>query len=634
MPTPLRPVSTACTLALALAASAQTRPLPHPLDTTTEHDAAVAAGTRARDGRPGPDAWTDHARYVIDAELDPDLALVRGQASMTYYNRSKEPVDQLVIHLRQNLHAPTALRNTEVEVTGGMKIDRLQLAGRHVPNLLDGTVLTLLPREPIAPGAEATVEVGFSFEVPAGEAPRMGREGTELYFLGYWYPQFAVRDDVDGWVAEQYLGGSEFYMPYADYEVALTLPAGWLVQATGTLQNPGEVLTEKARAALASATAGRTPTRVVTAEDLENGTATLPGRGGRLTWRFAAKNVRDFAISAASCYVWDASRAEVGDRDGDGTPDTCLVQALYRPEARTWRLATRHGKHAIEWMSRHVLPYPWPHATVVEGILGGGMEYPMITLCGDQGGVGAMQSLIAHELAHMWFPMIVGSNEKAHVWQDEGIVDFYTELIEASYWKRKKAGTKTIAICRKAAALGDDREPLMRHADYLVDRSNYYMVGYVKPAALLHQLAGMFGRERVLAALAEYADAWKYAHPRPIDFFRSMNASLGQDLDWYWSCWWAETWTLDHAVGEVRAAADHTEIVVEDRSRAFLPATVEVTYEGGETAEAVVPVATWLTGARTATLRFGPGVVRVVIDPRHTSLDVDPSNNRWSRPGR
>lgn len=630
MATPFAHASVVIAL-VTLTAAAQGRPLPHPIDPTPEYAAALANGVRTAKGRPGAAAWTDYARYVIDAELDPELCRVRGHVVMTYVNRSGAPIEDLVIHLRQNLHAPTARRNIEVEVTGGMTIERLMLGSAEAPHWIDGTVLTIQLREQLAAGAEATVEMDFAFKVPAGEAPRMGRDGTDLFFLGYWYPQFAVHDDVDGWVAEQYMGGSEFYMPYADYEVAVTVPAGYLVQATGTLTNADAVLTEKARAALTAAATSDKPVAIVSAADLEAGAITQPGLDSRLTWRFSATNVRDFAISAANCYVWDACRAKVGDRDGDGADDYCLAQTLYRVQARTYLRSARYARHAIEWMSQHIAPYPWPHATVVEGILGGGMEYPMITLCGDVPMPFGLQSLIAHELAHMWFPMQVGSNEKANVWQDEGLVDFCTDLMEASYWKRRRNGIRKATEYRFYASTGSDREPLLTHGDHLLATASYGLIGYTKPAALLHQLAGQFDYDAVLAGLSDYAMAWRYRHPRPLDFFRSMDTSLGHELDWYWSCWWAETWTLDHAIASVEVTATGTEVVVADRGRAFLPAIVSVLYEDSTVAEQVVPIGVWLRGEREAKLTFGPNVIKVVIDPRHTSLDVDLGNNIWKR---
>ncbi|MFO1078255.1 MAG: M1 family metallopeptidase [Planctomycetota bacterium] len=612
----------------AVAAAAQQRPLPHPLPESPEHAAAVAAGRRTAQGRPGPAAWRDRASYRITAELDPDLCLVRGSAAMSYHNGSPEHLGELLLHLRQNIHLPAARRNVDVEVTDGMRVDRILVGGKEAGHWLDGTILHVTLDDVLPPGGDVALAMDFAFTVPDGDSPRMGREGNELFFLGYWYPQFAVRDDVDGWVAEQYLGESEFYMPYADYEVAFTAPKGFLVQATGTLQNPTEVLTPKALGALAGAGASDAAVPIVDAEDLAAGNATLPGRDGRLTWRFAATNVRDFAISCASCYVWDAQGTDVGDRDGDGAADRCLIHALYRPRARTWTRQTRYAAHAITWMSHHVLPYPWPHATVVEGILGGGMEYPMMTLCGDGGAPQFAQGLTAHELGHMWFPMQVGSNETADGWLDEGLTDFCTTLIEADYWQRRNRAGSAAAEYLAVAASGHDREPLLRHADHLALPGSYGFNCYTKPKALLHQLAGITSYDDVLRGLSEYAAAWRWRHPQPLDFFRSMNSSLGQDLDWYWSSWWAETWTLDHAIAAIEVLPDGgTAVTVEDKGLAFLPATVKVAYKGGRTEAQVVPVATWLAGTRRAVLKFGPDVVGATVDPDRVTLDVDRDND-------
>ena len=619
-------------LALVGGLAAQARPLPHPLEPSRAFREAVVAGTRTTTGRPGPRHWTDVAHYEIRAELSPHDARLRGSAKLTYHNRSPVELDSLYAHARQNLHAPAAVRNVVVEVTGGCELERWQQDGKDVLTRLDGTVVEVLLQQPLASGAKTTLSVDFAFTVPDGEAPRMGREGHDLYFLGYWYPQFAVHDDVRGWVAEPYLGESEFYMPWADYDVAFTVPEGWLVQATGTLQNAAEVLPEAALQALATAATSATTVAIVTAEDLAAGTTTRTSAAGTHTWRFQATNVRDFAIATANCWRWDAVAADVGDRDGDGTADRCLVQTFYRPRATSWRNACRYAQHAIARLSSQVLPYPWPHATVVEGILGGGMEYPMLVLCGDQRAPFPLQSLIAHELAHMWFPMQVGNDETAHGWQDEGLADFYTAWLEQDFWKQQRPSAARRDYL-SVAGEGLDREPLLRHADHLQHAESYVFVCYTKPTAVLQQLAHLVGQDRLLAALRDYATAWRYRHPMPEDFFASLDKSLGQDLGWYWSTWWAETWTLDHAIATVRATGDGkgSEVVVEDRGLAPHPALVRVRFADGSHAEQTGPVGTWLAGARSAGLTFAGRVDEALLDPAEHTLDVVRENNRWAR---
>lgn len=621
-----------CSLLCSAPLLAQGRPLPHPLEPTPEWQAAVARGTRTADGRPGAAHWTDFAHYELTAELAPELAHVTGTARMTYRNRGPDELRSLFLHARQNLYGPGALRNVRVQQTGGMQLERWQVDGESALALVDGTVVELMLPKPLPSGGACTVGVDFAFDVPDGEAPRMGRDGHELFFLGYWYPQFAVHDDVRGWVAEPYLGCSEFYMPWADYDVAFTVPAGFLVQATGVLQNPQDVLTAAARTALATAAAATKPVTIVGKEQLARHELTATPANGTLTWRFQARNVRDFAIATCNRWLWHAVATEVGDRDGDGTADTCLVHTFHRPEAVTWQRACRFAQHAIARMSHHVLPYPWPQASVVEGILGGGMEYPMLVLCGDQGAPFPLQSLIAHELAHQWFPMQVGSDETAHGWQDEGVVDFYTAILEREFWKLQRPSAAQRDYVSVAAA-GLDREPLARHDDHLQFADGYVFGCYTKPTAVLQQLCGMLGEPRVLAALREYATDWRYHHPLPEDFFAAMNRSLGEDLDWYWSTWWYETWTLDHAIAAVRTAADgkSTEVVVEDRGRAPHPVCVRAVLADGTVDERTVPVATWLAGARSVTLTFAGRLDEVTLDPRRVTLDLDRGNDHWER---
>ncbi len=610
---------------------AQTRPLPHPLEPSAAWLAAIERQTRTQDGRPGPASWTNYAQYSIVAELLPDTARVQGRVEMTFHNRSPEEVASLWIHLRQNLHAPDAVRNIPVEVTGGIELGQWTVDGNGAHTAQRGTRLELFLPEPLPGDGKAKVAVEFAFTVPDGEAPRMGRVGNELFFLGYWYPQFAVCDDVRGWVVEPYLGESEFYMGYADYDVAFTAPKGWLVQATGTLQNPAAVLPETIRKDLATAASGDAIVRVVTKEHhAGNGIATADAAPTR-TWRFRGEKVRDFAIATSPHYLWDATSVVVGDRDGDGKDDRCLVQVMYRPEAVTWRNACHFAQHTIGTLSRDLAPYPWPHATTVEGILGGGMEYPMLVLCGDQRTPFANQSLIAHELAHMWFPMLVGSDETAFGWQDEGLVDWFTARLERDYWKQQRPSAAQRDYL-SVVSLGLDREPMLTHADHLQHETSYVYLCYTKPAAVLQQLAGMLGEDKVAAALREYTRTWAFAHPTPEDFFATMNRALGQDLGWYWSTWWTETWTLDHAIAAVRATADGkgSEVVVEDHGRAPHPARVQVTFADGMTAEQTVPVTRWLAGERSVVLTFPGKVTAAKLDPAQTTLDIERSNDTWT----
>ncbi len=602
------------------------RVVPYPIDLPDDFAAAIAKGTRSENGRPGAKYWTNTARYRIDAELDPAAARLVGKAELTYVNRSPDELEQLVLHAYQDLMKAGAPRTRTVVATPGFELGSVHLGERKLTARASDTRIFVRLPEALAPGKEVTLTVEWAFDVPkAGTAPRMGHEAENVYYLGYWYPQFAVYDDVEGWVADPHRGNGEFYMDYADYDLNITVPQGYLVRATGELQNATEVLLPKAIDALAKAAAEREVVHVVDEADHKAGTVTATSPSGKLTWKFRAENVRDAAVSIARTYLWDATHATVKDKHGPGKDGTCMIHAVYEPKSGDWVRAAQYARHTIEYMSAHVHAYPWPHMTACEGIIGGGMEYPMMTICGGR----QPASVIAHELIHMWFPMLVGSNEKRFAWQDEGFTSFWTTLCRDDFQQRDSGPRRDVLGYAGTVARGGD-VVCMRHAD-AYGEDDFGFASYSKPAAILHQLRGLLGDATFFAAFRRYAADWAFKHPYPYDFFRSFSDAAGQDLEPYFRTWFFEAWKLEHAIADVAASADATVVTVEDRGRALHPCVVEATFEGGKTERQTVPVATWSSGRR-AQLRFAGNATKVVIDPDTTSLDCNRKNNQWTAP--
>lgn len=615
-----------CTWAGALLAQAPAAParvVPYPIDLPAEFVQAIDQGTRTLVGAPGPKHWTNYARYRLEAQLDPEAARLTGRASMTYVNRSPDELTSLVVHLYQDMLREGQQRTRTVQTTEGFELLAARIDGKEVRARARDTLLTLRLPQPLPSGGEITVEIDYTFRVPvAGTAPRMGHEKEDVFYLGYWYPQFAVYDDVEGWVADPYRGNGEYYMGYADYDLAITAPVGYLVRATGDLVNPDEVLTEAARKALARAASTRDVVPVITREDHEAGTVTATSPTGQLTWRFRAENVRDCAVSIARTYLWDAGHAVVQDKHGPGKHGTCAIHAVYEPDSGDWARAVEYARHTIEFMSARVLPYPWPHMTCCEGIIGGGMEYPMMTIVGGRRPAGT----IAHELIHMWFPMLVGSNEKRFAWQDEGFTSFWTTLCRDDFTGGTNGPRRDVLTYGAVVARGGD-VVCMRHADtYGTD--NFGFASYSKPAAVLHQLRGLLGDETFFAAFRRYASDWAFKHPYPYDFFRSFQQSAGQDLEPYFRTWFFEAWRLDHAIAGVEVGERETTVLVVDRGRAVHPCTVEATFADGSTQREVVPAATWQQATR-AMVTFSGKAVKVELDPDLTTLDCERDNNRW-----
>jgi hypothetical protein len=625
------------------------RPVPNPLQVPGSFQNALAQGTRSVTGAPGPRYWQQWARYRIRASVDVQARTLAGSATVAYHNRSPDTLRVLVMKLWQNHHAPGAVRNEEAEVTGGVRLGRVAVGGEALAPaesgegpryLVEGTSLSLVPARPVPPGDSVRIEVEWSFRLAQqGIGGRMGYSRDNLLYLAYWYPQMAVYDDVVRWHRDPFRGTAEFYMGFASYEYTVDAPEGWVVMGTGELANPEQVLAPAVLERWRRAARSDSVVHVLTAADFGAGKATARAPGGRLQWTFRADTVRDVAFGVARQSRWDAARTPVGDRDGDGRLDHALVQAFWRQDAPRWARAVRYGQHSITHHSAFTgLGYPYPHMTAVEGedIIGGGMEYPMTTLIGsyNQAGDTALYAVTAHELAHMWVPMIVGVDETRHGWMDEGTTDFNENEAWNDFYRG--AGDAHLRAQRQYADFaraGADAE-LLVWTDFHFPPGVGTFATYTKPAVLLWALRGLLGEETFLRGYRKYLADWRFRHPKPYDFFNAFNAAAGRDLGWFWSTWYGERWTLDHAVRGVADGADGTTITIEDRGLAPMPARLVVTRADGRTERREVPVETWLSGARTATITVLAGsspVVRVEIDPEMRFPDVDRANNVWTR---
>jgi hypothetical protein len=276
--------------------------------------------------------------------------------------------------------------------------------------------------------------------------------------------------------------------------------------------------------------------------------------------------------------------------------------------------------------------------TSVEGtdIIGGGMEYPMFTLMGSYQGRGAfnLYSVTAHELAHMWVPMIVGANEKRHAWMDEGATTFLENQTEPDYWPDLPDQDEADVEGYLQVARAELEQSMMRHHDYYEPGPAGGTASYQKPASLLVTLRSLLGEDVFMEGYQTFIREWSFKHPSPWDFFNTFERVSGQDLDWFWSSWYYETWALDQAVASVESAGDGTVVTIADHGFAPMPARVRISTTGGGTLEREIPVTHWLSGAVSAQIRIPASageVTRVEIDPDGGFPDLDRSNNIWTR---
>lgn len=607
---------------------------------------AVEGETRTMSGKPGADYWTQRADYDIDVELIPADTLVKGKTTISYHNNSPDSLSRLFMELTQNFHKKGVQRGSRAEVTGGVNLHKVAVANNDLEVMqssraqtgyyVNGTLLMLKPQQTVAPGETVEITVAWDFKVPQrGISGRMGYNKDNLFYIGYWYPKMRVYDDVNGWFTDQFKGTAEFYDEFGNYNVDITAPEQWMVASTGKLTNAKEVLKKDIYERLQKGHSSDTVVNVVTKKDF--GAVTKSTESGTVTWNFKANNIRDFAFSATKESMWDATRSKVDDRDGDGQADYISINAIYRSSAPLWTNGAEFTRHAISFLSDFTdLAYPWPHMTSVEGggIIGGGMEYPMMTIIGSYNGQPAqsLYGVIAHELSHMWVPMQVSSNERRYAWMDEGATTFNEAQAKKDRYPNGNFEQNDFQSYLNITGTGLEG-PIMRWSDYHYNGFAYGVASYPKPGSMLVTLRGLLGKDTFQKAYRSYLKRWRYKHPYPWDMFNTFEDVSGRDLDWFWRSWYYETWTLDQAVGSVSKTENGTRIVIEDHGQVPMPATVEITLSDGSKMTREIPVETWLKGATKTTISLNNDktVTKVVIDPERKFPDADRTNNDWSK---
>jgi len=592
---------------------------------------------RTGSGAPGPAYWQQRVDYRIRATLDTAARAVSGEERITYTNNSPDTLRYLWLHLEQNLFN-SASRGAQLYdresrwgtagAEGGFTIRSVTAGGTRLTHTVNGTLMRVDLPKPLPPKGRFVFDVAFGF--PFGpNSNRMGIEeidGGVIYEVAQWYPRLAVYDDVRGWNTEQYYGQGEFYLEYGSFDVSLTVPADMLVAATGTLQNPREVLTPEQGARLARARRSDSTVVIRGRDEIGNPASRPRPESGMLTWRFAADSVRDFAWAASRVFVWDAARANQG---------RTLAMSFYPPSADSiWNRSTQYVRFAVEKYGRW-MPYPYPVAINVNGIEGG-MEYPMLVFCRNRTNAGALFSVTDHEIGHTWFPMVVGSNERLYAWMDEGLNTFQNYY----NWEEMYPGQPNRRANPASYLQYAEQEtvPVMTPADR-IPPAHLGQAAYNKPGLALRLLRDeVVGAQLFDSALREYARRWAYKHPTPADFFRSIEDGVGEDLDWFWRGWFYGTGTLDQAVEGVEVRTDSTGrtaslVRLRNAGELVMPVTLEATLDDGSTRTLRLPAEIWFGGARYTAVVEGPRrVTGVVVDPRSALPDAKRDNNRWGEP--
>ena len=629
---------------------------------------AMAAGTRDSTGRPGRNYWQLWNDYTITATINPVTSVLTGHESIVIHNTSPDSLTSIQMRLDQNLFRPEAIRGswTPAEITDGFVISKLAVDGVAADMSAPapggrggrggggaGRGAAGAPAAPAAPTVNGftrttgsirlvkaipahgtgTLEIDWSFKMPGG--PGGGhrstlRWGDSLYQATQWYPRVAVYDDLRGWDTDPYLGPSEFYNNFGKFDVRISMPSGWLVGATGVLQNPQEVLTPTARERLSHVLESDSTRNIVSAAEFGPGKATAAG--DRLTWHFVADTVNDFAWVTSRAFIWDATRATV---PGKGP---IPINMLYTPgRAQAFAGEGQSLRHAIEFYSKMWMPLAFPVHTAADGP-DDGMEYPMIVMSSN----GAAD----HETGHEWWPMMVSGNETWYGWMDEGFNQYMNILSGAD--AQHRAPNLNGQGQRYGQTSGSETEgPLMWDANY--GGPGYGFQAYNKTPLMLSMLGGIVGDSAVWHAQSEFAKAWRFKHPSPWDYMFIMDHELKQDLSWFWNAWLFQTDAVEGSIAAVKTVGTKTTVTVHQAGQMPSPVVLQVQFapngpkivpmansKMSDSVTAIVtwPVDVWFGGKRDfdAALTFGARKIeKITLDPMGRFPDCKTKDNAWPR---
>lgn len=604
---------------------------------------------RSGSGAPGPDYWQNRADYKLAARIDTKNKMISGTDEITYTNNSPNKLPFVWLYLEQNIYTKNS-RGTLTNPAGGRPYGPKQFDGgydiKSVKVIQNGRSFTakylisdtrmqiILPRPMSAKGSRITILIDYSYRIPKTGVDITGYEKTKngtIYQVGQWYPRMAVYDDIRGWDTLPFLGAGEFYLEYGNFDYTINAPRDMLVFGSGKLQNPKEVLTNVEIERLQKAYHSEKTIFIRKPEELHKH-ATKPGKNGRLTWHFKINNARDVAWAASKAFIWDAARADMPDGR------TVLAQSAYPEESMgndAWGRSTEYLKKSIEFYSKKWhFSYPYPVATNTAGYVDG-MEYPSIVFCSTDSRGHGLWGVTTHEIGHTWFPMIVGSNERRYAWMDEGFNTFQN-ILSSNHFNHGEYSDSAYTARRLLKIIKKNiHQPILTYADYIKTGYLGYLA-YSKPAAGLYMLRNyILGPNRFDYAFGTYVRRWAYKHPRPVDFFRTMNDAAGEDLNWFWKEWFYKNWKLDQAVKSVKYVnddpADGTVITITNNDKMVMPVTVKVVESDGHTGEKKLPVEIWQRGG-TWTFRY-PSTSRidsVIIDPQKQLPDINTENNVWT----
>ncbi|HQZ26382.1 MAG TPA: M1 family metallopeptidase [Flavobacterium sp.] len=608
--------------------------------------------TRSASGQPGFEYWQNRADYQLSAKLDEANNEISGTSIISYTNNSTDKMSFLWMHLDQNLFKDDSRGTAVIPLTGsrngaqgqifdgGFKIKSVKIlvsnkgisTEKEVKYLITDTRMQVfLPQELNSKGGNVKIKIDFSFISPNEGSDRMGILGTKngkIFTIAQWYPRMCVYDDITGWNTNPYLGASEFYLEYGDFDVNITVPSNHFVVCSGELVNANEVYTTEQQKRWEQASKSEQTVVIRSAEEVNN--ASNLALQSNKTWHFKIKNARDVAWASSTAFIIDAAKINLP------SGKKSMAISAYPIESngnRAWSRSTEYAKTSIEHYSKKWFEYPYPAAVNVAGIVGG-MEYPGIIFCQYNAKNADLWGVTDHEFGHIWFPMIVGSNERLFAWMDEGFNTFINTLSSVDFNNGEYKSKVPDLHKESERYTNPNLEAVMSSPDIMKER-NIGTLGYSKPGlGLVILREQVLGPERFDLAFRTYVERWAYKHPAPDDFFRTMENVAGEDLSWFWRGWFVHNWRLDQGINSVKYVDNNPNlgalITIENFEKMVMPVILDIKTKSGKISRIKLPVEIWQKNVDWSfKYNSTEEIESIIIDPDHVFPDCNESNNIW-----
>lgn len=536
---------------------------------------------RNASGAPTKSYWQQRANYKIKVTLDEKNNALTGEEVITYFNNSPDDLSYVWMQLEQNVNKKGnedfgSINNSmkdnmtarqmqfltrAINFPAGYSIKHVKdTDGNNMKTVVNNTMMKVKLNTILKSGESTNISMAWSYPITDRSLFLLSREGYEyfpaddnsVYLIAHWFPRMAVYNDTEGWQNQQFQKLGEFALEFGDYEVEITVPDDHIVASTGSLQNSESVLTKTQLQRLGVAQKSfDNPVMIVTqAEAVAN---EKQKSSKQKTWKFHAKNVRDFAFASSRKFIWDAQAVKL-------PTNTVMAMSFYPKEGLpVWQEeSTKAIMHALEVYSEATFDYPYPVAISVN-TSNVGMEFPMISFNGGRpkngkisdGAKQGMIGTIIHEVGHNWFPMIVSSDERKWMWMDEGLNTFLHQRTVAERYPDFNSITPNSIVPFMS---GDKNilRPIMTTSDNEL-LSQFGANFYIKPTVGLQMLRNsIIGKELFDEAFKEYANRWKYKHPNPSDLFRTLEDATATDLDWFYRGWFFTTDNVDMELSNVK----------------------------------------------------------------------------------